>query len=114
GFEHKDPFKEAMKKPQQKKEEKIIMVLGQPENENVDAIAKPETNSTVTNNEAAAAKEEPKPEVDAAEERLMPRLVEEFPDAPMPGMIDFVDSDPIREEEPTILLKLQTEEELLR
>ena len=35
GFEHKDPFKESMKKPQQKKEEKIIMVLGQPEDENV-------------------------------------------------------------------------------
>ena len=114
GFEHKDPFKESMKKPQQKKEEKIIMVLGQPEDENVDTTTKPEAKSITANNETPQVKEEPKPEVDAAAERLMPRLVEEFPDAPMPGMTDFVDSDPIREEEPTILLKLQTEEELLR
>src|SRR5690606_7899038 len=114
GFEHKDPFKESMKKPQQKKEEKIIMVLGQPEDENVDTTTKPEAKSITANNETSQVKEEPKPEVDAAAERLMPRLVEEFPDAPMPGMTDFVDSDPIREEEPTILLKLQTEEELLR
>src|SRR5690606_2643400 len=51
GFEHKDPVKESMKKPQQKKEEKIIMVLGQPEDENVDTTTKPEAKSITANNE---------------------------------------------------------------
>jgi cell division protein FtsZ len=97
GFEHKDPFAKAIpKKEEPKKEEKIIMVLGQPE----------EVKVVIANGELPAALEkemqvmeealEPAREVD----HLMPRLVEEFPVAQAP-VIDITD---IKEEEPAIIL----------
>jgi cell division protein FtsZ len=92
GFEHKDPFvKVTPKKEEPKKEEKIVMVLGQVE-ETIPAV-KPK----------AEVKEEKKPEVTApvAEKPavkpvdLMPKLVENIPlmEAPMPTMQDMVEQE---------------------
>jgi cell division protein FtsZ len=117
GFEHKDPFVKKPK-PETKKEEKIVMVLGKPE----------ETVLT-----EAGAKEEKRPEsisilskvvkmnkkeinlVEAPLEKadpLAPRLVEEFPDAPMPDMNDIIETEYIKEAEPTLIFHLKPEEKL--
>jgi cell division protein FtsZ len=90
GFQHKDPFtKSEPKKPAVKKDEKIVMVLGQPEqkiNANTDAAAEPLVEKK---------KEDP----------LAPRLVDDqqYPETPMPAMNDFVDNDFVKEEEPVLL-----------
>ncbi|MEK7224202.1 MAG: cell division protein FtsZ, partial [Bacteroidota bacterium] len=96
GFEHKDPF--ARPKPQKeepKKEEKIIMVLGQPE----------AMKAVVTNAELPAALEkemqvmEEALEPATAVDYLMPKLVEEYPVIQTP-VIDITD---IKEEGPVII-----------
>lgn len=77
GFQHKDPFdKKNLKK--EKKEEKIIMVLGQKETEKTKEPVKEET--------PVAIKQEQK------ENPLAPKLVEEDTDinAPMPTMNDMI------------------------
>ncbi|MCZ2459771.1 MAG: cell division protein FtsZ [Chitinophagales bacterium] len=77
GFQHKDPFdKKNLKK--EKKEEKIIMVLGQKETEKTKEPAKEET--------PVAIKQEQK------ENPLTPKLVEEDTDinSPMPTMNDMI------------------------
>ncbi|MCC7401633.1 MAG: cell division protein FtsZ [Chitinophagaceae bacterium] len=77
GFQHKDPFdKKNFKK--EKKEDKIIMILGQKEEEKMKEPAREET--------AVTAKQEQK------ENLLAPKLVEEDPvfETPMPTMNDMI------------------------
>ncbi len=96
GFEHKDPFARPIPKKQEpKKEEKIIMVLGQPE------AMKP----VVANAELPVALEkemqmmEEALEPATAVDYLMPKLVEEYPEIQVP-VIDMTD---IKEEGPVII-----------
>ena len=96
GFEHKDPFTRPIpKKEEPKKEEKIIMVLGQPE----------AMNPVIANAELPAAfKKEMQVMEEALEpatalDYLMPTLVEEYPMIQTP-VIDITD---IKEEEPVII-----------
>jgi cell division protein FtsZ len=123
GFEHKDPFaKPIPKKEEPKKEEKIIMILGQPE----------ETKPEVTNNDLSVVLEKEMlvmeeamiPEDHSAIEKeagsesnremksldyLMPKLVEEVPIVQAP-VIDMTD---LKEEEPVIVhFELKTEEQI--
>ena len=93
GFQHKDPFTKQESKQEAKKEEKIVMVLGQ-------------------NNETKA-KDEEKVIVEVKEDLLAPKLVDEpVPDVPMPGLLDMVETEYIKEEEPLVLLHLHTDEKL--
>jgi len=125
GFEHKDPFTmKEPKKPEPKKEEKIIMVLGQPGDEKKEEKKSEETTPSPKEREGVRSeskvvkmnKEEKKIDliffpVENTEEKkhdaLAPRLVEDFvADAPMPATKDMVVTEYIREEEPVILLQL--------
>jgi cell division protein FtsZ len=116
GFEHKDPFsKKEVKKPEPKKEEKIVMVLGQAEKEQetivrtrgneLKKVEDPLPLSKLVNMETMEAKADP----------LAPKMVEEIPlmEAPMPGMHDIVENEYIKEEEPIVLFTLKTESEEL-
>ena len=96
GFQHKDPFtKSEPKKVEPKKDEKIVMVLGQPEN----------------NEGPAMKKEEEKAVVEEKADLRAPKLVEEhLHDTPMPTMKDSVERDHIKEEEPLLLWQLQEKE----
>ncbi len=96
GFEHKDPFaKPAAKKEEPKKEEKIVMVLGQPE----------ETKPVAVHIEMPAALEREILVMEEAlkepvkEDHLAPKLIEEMPVMLAP-VIDMTD---IKEEEPLII-----------
>ncbi len=92
GFQHKDPFtKPEDKKPEVKKEEKIVMVLKQ------------------ADERTAPVKEEKKMVVETKEDLLAPKLVDEFnmQDAPMPGLNDAIEMDFIKEEEPIVLWHLK-------
>ncbi len=98
GFQHKDPFiKPVVKKPEEPKEEKILLPLVQP----------------------AQIKEEKPVEKPAPKENKIdlfsPRLVEDFymNDSPMPGMKDMVETESIKEEEPAVHWELKKEENLL-
>ncbi|HEX7903770.1 MAG TPA: cell division protein FtsZ [Chitinophagaceae bacterium] len=116
GFEHKDPFaKAAPKKEEPKKEDKIVMVLGQLEDDNFTA-----KNKTVIKKE-----EEKQPPIvpspmEMAEEKRMeredlmaPRMIDDtsLMETPMPTMSDML---LLKEEEPTIIhFELQPDEKLL-
>lgn len=69
GFEHKDPFRKAMPVQQEKKEEKIIMVLGAPEKKEPQNITVPIV----------------------AEDPLAPKLVDDLLDAPLPTVNDLLE-----------------------
>lgn len=102
GFEHKDPFvKPVVKQPEPKKEEKIVMVLGQPEPAPVKAsVAEPEPETVRLHEmDVMAAALQPAPE----DHYLMPRLVEECPPEPAP-VVDF--SDLREQEEKPVYLEL--------
>ena len=95
GFQHRDPFhKSEAKKVEVKKDEKIVMVLGEPE-ETAKVVQQPAE-------EKGIVIEEKK------EDLLAPKLVEEFniQDAPMPLMNDMVEVEYIKEEEPIVLWQL--------
>lgn len=96
GFEYKDPFTETKEESTATpaEEEKIVMVLGEPE--------KPK--AVVDAPVPTAMKEV------VVEDKLAPRLIEEPPvmPSPMPGMHDLYNTDPIREEEPVVYLNLST------
>ncbi|MBI1342349.1 MAG: cell division protein FtsZ [Terrimonas sp.] len=79
GFEHKDPFTKTEKKKEDKKDEKIVMVLGEPKEEK-----QPE--------EAPVVKMEKK-----KEDPLAPRLVEEDEPEVIPAIDISDDVQPIRE-----------------
>ena len=92
GFEHKDPFaKPVARKQEPVKEEKIVMVLGTPEEA-------PEQTPTGQPAEAQQEETEEKKEETLISEALMPRLVEEMPE-PVP-VVDLTD---LQEEEKTVL-----------
>ena len=101
GFQHKDPFMQRDSKKAEKKEDKIVMVLAQPQE---------------PQKEVAMKAEEPKIEEKKKEEvkpdPLAPRLVEEpvVMEAPMPEMNDLILTEHIREEEPTLHFELNTGE----
>jgi cell division protein FtsZ len=114
GFEHKDPFAKPMpKKEEPKKEEKIVMVLGQVEEPKTPATAKEET-SVIAIEKEAEVKEELSKQADTLE-YLMPKLVEDpiaigFPVTAAP-VIDITD---IKDEAPVIVhfvLEPETREE---
>jgi cell division protein FtsZ len=90
GFQHKDPFQQKDVKKNEKKEEKIVMVLGQPEEAKKEVVKAEEKMKKV--------EEEKKPDP------LAPRLVEEpvVAEAPMPGMHDMIVTEHIKEEEPVV------------
>ena len=97
GFQHRDPFnKPEVKKVEVKKDEKIVMVLGQPED-----VAKPV--QPIAEDKIVVEEMKPDP--------LAPKLVDEFnmQDAPMPVMNDMVDTEHIKEEEPIVLWQLAAE-----
>lgn len=107
GFEYRDPFDEVKteKEVVPQGEEKIVMVLGEPDK------AAP---AVVTTAEPAPAEPAPSTLVnDSVEASLAPRLVEDLPlaDSPMPLAQDMYATDPIREEEPLMLFSLQSEPE---
>ena len=102
GFEHKDPFaKPAAKVEEPKKEEKIVMTLGQAAEEEKKPVAIQEQpivkEKEMEAMEAALQAEEP--EVDY----LMPKLVEEIPVQPAP-VIDFSD---IKAEEEAVVVHFE-------
>ncbi|MDP4263055.1 MAG: cell division protein FtsZ [Bacteroidota bacterium] len=128
GFEHKDPFtRKEPKKPEPQKEEKIIMILGQTDEDMLEKTRmkenkKAEIASNLSkvikmNNEERKSPEIlpviPVEKVETKHDHLAPRLVEEFPmaDVPMPGMNDIVEIESIKEEEPLILFELNTGKE---
>jgi cell division protein FtsZ len=125
GFEHKDPFTPKEPKKPEPKEEKIVMVLGQPEEEFLEkAVIKEDkkTEAVPTLSKVIKMNQEEKkvPEMlssplkmEAESDPLAPRLVEEFPmaDVPMPGVKDVVETEFIKEEEPLILFELNTGKE---
>jgi cell division protein FtsZ len=95
GFEHKDPFaKPIPKKEEPKKEEKILMVLGQAEE--VKPVIPTAELPAVLEKEMQAMEEALKP---ATTDYLMPKLVEEFPVVQAP-VIDMTD---MKEEKPVII-----------
>ncbi|MBC7949498.1 MAG: cell division protein FtsZ [Chitinophagaceae bacterium] len=105
GFEHKDPFsKKETRKAEPKKEEKIVMVLGQAEEERREmrVVAENATQSKLV-----------KMEKESRPDPLAPKLVEELPvmEAPMPCMNDMIEMEYIKEEEPVILFQLQSDKE---
>ena len=98
GFEHKDPFaKPVPKKEEPKPEEKIVMVLGQIQEEK-----KPvSTDQATVQGEPAKAIEREMDMMEASlkmgvnEDHLMPILVEEFPQpAPVIDMTDIKNQEP--------------------
>jgi cell division protein FtsZ len=104
GFEHKDPFAKPLpKKEEPKKEEKIIMILGQAE----------EVKPVISNSELPAVLEKEMQVMEDAlkpattEDYLMPKLVEEFPvlQTPVIDMTDMKEEGPV-----TIHFELQPEE----
>ena len=102
GFEHKDPFaKPAAKVEEPKKEEKIVMTLGQAAEEEKKPVAIQEQpmvkEKEMEAMEAALQAEEP--EVDY----LMPKLVEEIPVQAAP-VIDFSD---IKAEEEAVVVHFE-------
>lgn len=107
GFEHKDPFaKPAPKKEEPKKEEKIVMVLGQQSEEKKPIDIKEE--AIVREKEIEVMEEALMPE--PAEDYLMPKLVEEIPEILAP-VIDLSD---IKDEEPVVVhFELKPETEVL-
>jgi cell division protein FtsZ len=127
GFEHKDPFtKKEPKKPEPKQEEKIVMILGQVEQEIPARPAAKEMKIVedapvlskvvkMDNDDKKRDAASPSPlERDGVRfDPLAPKLVEEFPmmDMPMPGMQDMIETEFIKEEEPVLLFQLKAEEE---
>ncbi|MEI9807794.1 MAG: cell division protein FtsZ [Bacteroidota bacterium] len=114
GFEHKDPFvKKEQKKPQPKQEDKIVMVLGQPEKEVPVKPAGKEMKMVEDNPvlSKVVKMDSPSPlEREAVRpDPLEPKLVEEFPleEAPMPSMHDMIVTEHIKEEEPVLLFELK-------
>ncbi len=108
GFEHKDPFaKSKPKKAEPKEEEKIVMVLGKPE-ESTTPVIKLDYTNEVSETETEEIEEEIIEESKA--DYLMPKLVEEAPEMETP-VIDITD---IREEEEPVIIhfELKSEEEL--
>lgn len=95
GFQHKDPFTQREAKRNEKKEEKIVMVLGQPEE-----VKKEEPAKVIELNKTVVEEKKPDP--------LAPRLVEEpvTIEAPMPGMNDLIMTEHIKEEEPAVYWEL--------
>jgi len=94
GFQHKDPFiKTEPRKVEPKKDEKIVMVLGAPENDDAPAMK---------------IEEEKKTMVEQKADPRAPKLVEDhIEDIPMPTLNDSVDKDHIKEAEPLVLWQLQ-------
>lgn len=109
GFEHKDPFaKPAPKKEEPKKVEKIVMVLGQTNEEEKKAAAIKEE-ALMKEKEMEAMETALKPE--PAEDYLMPKLVEEIP-VQLAPVIDL--SDIKAEEEPLVVhFELKPDTEIL-
>ncbi|NOT49840.1 MAG: cell division protein FtsZ [Chitinophagaceae bacterium] len=108
GFEHKDPFaKPTPKKEEPKKEEKIVMVLGQPE-ETKPVVAMPLEMPAALEREMQVMEDALKEP--AKEDHLMPKLVEEIPviQAPVIDMTDMRDDSSI-----IIHFELQSEEKIL-
>ena len=101
GFQHKDPFTQRDVKKTEKKEDKIVMVLAQPQEPKKGVAVKAEEQKV-----EVKKKEEVKPDP------LAPRLVEEpvVMEAPMPEMNDLIITEHIREEEPTLHFELNTGE----
>jgi cell division protein FtsZ len=97
GFEHKDPFaKRVPRKDESKPEEKIVMILGQSEEE-----AKP---VEVKDSKEALEKEMEimEAELGPGADDLMPRLVEEIP-----FLAPVIDLSDIKEEEAIVHFELQ-------
>jgi cell division protein FtsZ len=96
GFEHKDPFaKPVPKREEPKPEEKIVMVLGQTQEENKQVTVDPMAGA----GESAKAIEREMDIMEASlkmgdEDHLMPKLVEEYPSAPVIDMTDMKDQEP--------------------
>jgi cell division protein FtsZ len=106
GFEHKDPFtRTEPKKQEPKKEEKIVMVLGQAE----ETTSKHSSKELKKVEDAVLSKVVKMEKADAKPDPLAPRLVEEFPmmETPMPSMQDVILLDHIKEEEPVLLFNLK-------
>jgi cell division protein FtsZ len=84
GFEHKDPFMQRQPKKNDKKEEKIVMVLGQTE-EKKQEEAKPESQTKPVVIHPAVTEQKEKAD------KLAPKLVEDLiMEGPMPDMTDIV------------------------
>ncbi len=101
GFEHKDPFaKPAPKKEEPRKEEKIVMVLGAPEESTQPApIQKSEEPEVVVNSVP----------VSETDDSLAPKLVEEYPD-----LVPVVDFSDLRDEAPApVYWELGPDEKIL-
>ncbi len=97
GFQHREPFtKPVIVKEESRKEEKIVMVLGEPE-------------------QTVKPVDEKKIVIENVKDLLAPKLVDDFimQDAPMPVMNDMIVTEHIKEEEPVILLELKPAESLL-
>jgi cell division protein FtsZ len=116
GFEHKNPFaRPEPKKEKPKKEEKIVMVLGQPEDaEKENKKEEKKVNKKLLSNPSPLSTElfeVPKEEkIEMKHDSLAPKLIEEFPlmEAPMPGMNDIIEIELVKEEEPAIHWELST------
>lgn len=102
GFQYKDPFYSKPKKAEPKKDEKIIMILGEP------GVTAP-VNIADDNQEMIDDKQNisVSPEII---DSLSPRLVEDFMmEIPMPGEEDIIEAES-KEEESIVFWELKTEE----
>jgi cell division protein FtsZ len=108
GFQHKDPFtKTEPKKTEVKKEEKIVMILGQTNDDSKKEDDKIKADTPSPLEQLSGAK------VGAAgsgmrSDALAPKLVDELhlQDAPMPSVNDMIQTEHIKEEEPIVLWQL--------
>ncbi|MFI5132302.1 MAG: cell division protein FtsZ [Chitinophagales bacterium] len=106
GFQHRDPFtKPVVKKEEKKKDEKIVMVLGEPGEIDKPVVEKKDAKIlTDTKNllERAGVR---------SDDLLAPKLINEFntQDAPMPVMNDMLQTEYIKEEEPVVFWELSKE-----
>ncbi len=124
GFQHRDPFTKPVEEP--KKDEKIVMVLGEPEEKNEEEkkdvkimIASPspseqpvrqlaEKVGNVVRGVRSSERVGVKPDL------FSPQLIDEstIQDAPMPAMNDMIQTEHIKEEEPAVFWELYKEPSL--
>ncbi|HMT75009.1 MAG TPA: cell division protein FtsZ [Chitinophagaceae bacterium] len=98
GFEHKDPFqKPVVKKEEPKKEEKIVMVLGQPDVQKTEEVMPAPAVAVIPPAAIEREMQVMEAEIKPADDYLMPKLVEEFPvmSAPVIDLTDIKDEEPL-------------------
>lgn len=113
GFQYKDPFYSKPKKAEPKKEEKIVMILGEPEVDADSTNIVDDKKEMIDDSSSSTLSKIPIVLEEKEEERfdpLSPRLVEDFiMEIPMP-LADDIIPESIKEEDSIIFWELKPEE----